>query len=402
MSPLNEMLHDHENRVAVKGHELADVYPLFHQAAETEMPEEVDDSIEKSAVWPIVAALTLIPVFVFLAYQLFPFEKVFTNEADQASKLVSDTRVNSTPPEPSPRSDSKAPAVASGPTQARGKQISNSTPAPWSLEAEARYLSLSGNVTSPEDVYGMSGHPVDRQVSNNAESGHSPYGPAVRPDNAAIPDERDEPGGLESVAVRSGTVVKSQSGIVKENVALRKAKNLIFQGRRQEAISHLSKLLEVTPNADNARLVLAGWLAQDGAWEKVDLLLSGVDERSDQRFRQLKARMYVHQGNVQQAMILLEANMPDLRLVPEYYTLLGVVYQRAGRFSESVAVFKQLIQTDQARGDWWGGLAIGFDQSGDKMAALEAYQEALLSFDIQPHLKQYARQRVALLSRSAG
>ncbi len=410
MSPLNEMLHDHENRVAVKEHELADVFPLFHQPVEAEVTEETKVRGGKILSWPMVAALALLPIVVFLADQMFPFNKISNIGADQVSvaPINLDVATQVISPVIGTRSQpvsSRKPIAPLTSSQVVAEPTPGLRLARWTAEAETKYLSIPGRATREEglSIDAVSQHlsgrdnPTDRQILSDLPGGILAVSEQGTQAEASV-----ERAGSESIVAKRGSVVKSQSGVMKENAALRKAKNLIFDGRRQQAISHLTALLKVTPNADNARLVLAGWLAQDGEWEKVNPLLSGVDERSDQRFRRLKARMYIQQGDVRQAMALLESNMPDLGLVPEYYTLLGVIYQRVGKFSESVAVYERLIRTDQARGDWWGGLAIGLDQSGDKMAALDAYREALRSFDIQPHIKQYASQRIALLSRSAG
>lgn len=372
MSLLNDMLHDLEKRTAIEERELAEVYPLFIEPNKMESPADVRVGWNL-AHWGLMvgAALTLGAALWFF---------YFTNSEVENRRVENRVKplVSTTPIDVTSNTGVKVPVEL--------VTSSDSPISTWPDKLETRYFSLASAGSQHTMV-------EDGAVEKPAAK--------VKPHPIAVPpplknDKSREP------AILSKVRIKPPSAVMIEKLALSEAKSLIYLGKRHQAKSRLARLLERLPAAKDAHLVLSGWVVQDNEWTHASRLLADVDRNSDQRLRILKARTLLEQKQPGKALEIMLVNRPALEQVPEFHALLAALYQRTGKFRESVSVYSRLTQFEQARGDWWGGLAIGLDQSGDKMKALAAYRQALNSIDIQQNLKLYARKRITMLSRLSG
>ncbi len=401
VSVLNDMLHDLEKRTAFEEHELADVYPLFTE------PVETGQSSGPAGRWLI---FVLVLGGVLLVTGILAWENGFS---------VSD---RTGPAEPSPQGPSGRPVpVSTAPSPVAVRPVTLG----WSEMAEARYrtagfrrlpAAMDGRVTAQARL-SADGTQV---ATGNTQHPAEPAG-AVRHDAGSPPGSGREAvsgkvSGMESgMASESDTVPVSETGRRKvatetlsiktpsreilEKVALDEASELLFRGRRQEAIQRLFQLLARVPDAEKARLVLVGWLIQDRQWTRAGGLLSSVTEDSDLRLREFRARILLNQGRFDEVIPLLEKHQPDISIFPAYHALLAVALQRSGRYAESADIYERLVALEPDRGDWWSGLAIAFDQTGQTGKALAAYEKAMVSPRLPSGMKRFVRNRINILSR---
>ena len=80
----------------------------------------------------------------------------------------------------------------------------------------------------------------------------------------------------------------------------------------------------------------------------------------------------------------------------DYYELVGLAARKNQQLELSEQVYRGLLDYDASRGDWWMGLAIAIDQQANP-AAKQAYQQAINSQHLSVALRNYARQRLAVL-----
>jgi tetratricopeptide (TPR) repeat protein len=374
MSLINDMLHDLEKRSASEKPELADVYPLF---SELQLPE----AEKRTLNWRFILPCLMVIAGGILA--IFLWRTGYTG-IDPVQHLDTAVAVDEVPPE----------VAAAAETALQKVQVSETSTeiVTWSSQAEKKFLRLNAQdnvpIAAPGAVDPLKKKP-ERKPTIQPE-----MEPGTKPIDLAPTRIKDR----QAVAVtRAPQPAPSVEDMQK--IALKEARLLVFRGRREQAKTRLFRLLSNYPQARDARLVLAGWVVQDRQWSRAEQLLSLVDQQSDRHMRIFKARTLLSREKLDQAIRLLTPDQPSMEESPEFFALLALLYQREGRFPESVAVYRDLTRFKPARGDWWGGLAIGLDKSGDKLAALDAYRQVLMSGSVAPDLERFSRQRINLLSR---
>ncbi len=383
MSLLNDMLHDLERRSAEEEPALADVYPLF-----IDRPVPVESMATRKTPVEMWRSLLLAgAIFGLLAFEL---STGFLPESDEVrilsggmTEVIADSSLN---------------AQQATPEKLRPKML------PWSDVAESRFALLRRVVQVRENQSQIREDLILAETTGNEL--------LAEKDITKPSQERQQPRSsldTEQTYAESSAVPGDEPVVVvakvnedpgeREATDLHAAKLLVFRGKREPAKQKLMDLLAVFPESIIARRVLAGWHAQDKDWELVASLLTEVDTASDPGLKMLKARMLFQRGSEEQAVSLLDSNTPAVALNLDYFALLAALLQRGGRYSEAVPVYRQLTESIEPRGDWWGGLGVSLDQSGQKKAALLAYQQALRFPDTPASMRRYARERIASLDR---
>lgn len=170
-------------------------------------------------------------------------------------------------------------------------------------------------------------------------------------------------------------------------------------GQTQDAMDILKQLLIDYPFHSAARESLTAFLMQDGDTESAEQVLDeGLKLQKDfPAFIQLKARLLAEEGKLDEAIMTLEKNQPNISDDPEYYVLLAALYQRAGKASLAVTLYKQLLAMEPSNAKWWLGLGISLEASGNRNQATEAFANADNIGGLSPELKAYLDTKMSTL-----
>ncbi len=117
----------------------------------------------------------------------------------------------------------------------------------------------------------------------------------------------------------------------------------------------------------------------------------------DRNLAQLEVRALLGLRRDAQALAAAEALNTAARDVTAL-ELLAVARQRNGLHPEAASAWASLTRLDEGRGDWWFGLAVSLDAAADAPRAVTAYQRALRGGELEPALREYARERLVQLA----
>jgi MSHA biogenesis protein MshN len=214
----------------------------------------------------------------------------------------------------------------------------------------------------------------------------------VRKTPAAAASEDD--GRIEKTD-RPQTVEELAEGAYREGV------RFLQQSRPAQADQALRLALTHDPKHLAARELLAGLQLEQGRPAEARATLEqGIMQVPEYvPFALLLARLYVDQGAERNALAVLEKVRSEGANQPEYLAFLATLYQRAGRYAESVETYLQALGQRPQEGRWWLGLGISLEAQKNLPAAGEAYQRAKASV-LDPKLARYAEQRLGALKNT--
>lgn len=182
--------------------------------------------------------------------------------------------------------------------------------------------------------------------------------------------------------------------------AAKEARNRLQLGQPKVAEQLLMALLSTYPSApESSQLLLALLLDQQRLAEAEQHLQALANNKQlSLPLLQLKARLFLLQGNTASAVRLLQSQQPMIQVNPEYYELLALASQRDKQYRLSEQVYKALLNIDSGKGDWWAGLAIAQELQGQKADARHHYRQAMQANRTSDALRQYAQQRYQALA----
>jgi hypothetical protein len=374
MSLLNDVLHDLERRTADKP--VADVYPLFLEPPKTDVqPPRRHNKAWIAAVIGFAVAVG-VPVFLWEnAKQDIAGEPVQLAQptTDSTAKINESAEAVESAIPLAGIGKAESTQAVSAPVRAAPSRM-GAPSWPPALERRYRYLAtVTPDLLAPEVV----------EVVTEKVKGSVAVVAPKQPEAAAF-------------------VIQKPDQKTLEVQALREAKNMAFKGERSASRARLRQFIGEYPNAIDARLVLVGWLIQDSDWQRASALLVSIDIQDDYRLRMQKARLLSRETRTADAIALLQGHQPPTEREPAYHAMHAALLLKDKRFAEATAVYSRLTKTAEPHGDWWGGLAVSLDQVGDKVAALDAYRRAVLDRRVNPDLRQFAVQRISILSRWEG
>lgn len=169
-----------------------------------------------------------------------------------------------------------------------------------------------------------------------------------------------------------------------------------------QAEASLREALRLQPGHRAAREALVGVMVEAGRLVEARALLEeGMRKHPDQaQFVRLYARILAEQGEGARAVRTLERHAPQFADDPDYYALLGALYQRQQRHSDAAGVYRELVKLRPATGAWWAGLGMALDAQGDRAAGREAFIRALRAGGLAPALRKHVRTRLTALENS--
>lgn len=182
----------------------------------------------------------------------------------------------------------------------------------------------------------------------------------------------------------------------RDREAGRRAAALAQRGEVAEALRDLLAFVSANPEAHHSREILVTLLIGRQDLERAHALLAeGLAlAPADSGFRKLQARLYLREGEVQEALALLGRQAPPLEEDVEYHDLLATLLQQAGDHAAAVSAYQSLLRADPSQGRWWTAMAISHEALGNSREAMASYQAALRIPGLDPRLKQYGQERL--------
>ena len=183
------------------------------------------------------------------------------------------------------------------------------------------------------------------------------------------------------------------------NLFINKVVDLVDLGKDSEAIRLLESNIMLTYQSADAVSLLSSLLMQSGNVNKAATVSEdGLRLNSDNiELRRLLAQARFMQGNYQSAYKVLFEASPSLNKYPDYYALLASAAVELKEYRQAEGIYMRLVEHFPNRGDWWAGLGIVNQASGQYNQALNSYKRALQTGDLSPYLVGYVREQIGLL-----
>ncbi|MDX2299342.1 MAG: tetratricopeptide repeat protein [Xanthomonadaceae bacterium] len=172
-------------------------------------------------------------------------------------------------------------------------------------------------------------------------------------------------------------------------------------GQGDDAIGRLQSLLQREPLHARGRELLARlWLGEGRVDQAIQVLNDGLAAQPGQpAWVELQARLLDRSGHRSDAIALLDAQGSPQRL--GHQALRGILNTQEGRFADAAKAYQAAIALEPGEPRWWLGLALAWDNLGDRVAARSAYQGALDTGRLDGNGERFARERIAALADGA-
>jgi len=172
-------------------------------------------------------------------------------------------------------------------------------------------------------------------------------------------------------------------------------------GQPADAIGRLQRLLEGDPLHARGRELLARlWVRAGRVDRAMQVLSDGLAALPGQPvWLELQARLLDNSGRRRDAIALLDAQGSPTRL--SHQALRGALNTQEVRFAEAAKAYQLAVALEPAQPRWWLGLALAWDNLGDRVAARNAYQGAVDSGRLDGNGERFARERIAALADGA-
>lgn len=167
-------------------------------------------------------------------------------------------------------------------------------------------------------------------------------------------------------------------------------------GHDKKAKAILQDILVKEPSAIHAREQLASLYLSYGDFANATKILNvGLEYApEDPGLNTLKAKIYIGQGQVAEAIALLKSDHPSMVSYPEYYSTLAAALEVKGKVSEAGTYYKSLIKVDPSNGKYWLGYAMALEFDDKKDQAIMAYKRASQNPSSELSVRSYAQDRL--------
>ena len=204
----------------------------------------------------------------------------------------------------------------------------------------------------------------------------------------------------EAPILAAGVVSRQLSAEQRADNAYREAVSLLRQGRGAEAQKSLQHTLVDVPAHQDARLLLARVLMDDGKLaEAKNLLTEGVALRPQSfPFYSALAHAQLMGKEVDAAVSTLERGLPAAGENAEYQAVLAAALQQQTRHAEAVQHYVIALRQLPDTPNWLVGLGVSLQATNNLQGAAEAYQRAL-DLGLPASLAQFARDKLNQVKR---
>jgi MSHA biogenesis protein MshN len=141
-------------------------------------------------------------------------------------------------------------------------------------------------------------------------------------------------------------------------------------------------------------------LQRQGRFSEIkSLLAEGVrDVPGHLPYRLRLARLLIEEGALSSAREELSREpRPSLVEAPDLYGMLATLSQRQGRYEEASDIYRELVAIRPENGVWWMGFGIALERLDSLDQARQAYHQALSRDGLSEGLRDFIRQRLAVL-----
>ncbi|MBT3308393.1 MAG: hypothetical protein HOL04_11125 [Gammaproteobacteria bacterium] len=167
-------------------------------------------------------------------------------------------------------------------------------------------------------------------------------------------------------------------------------------GDRAAAEKHLLQAVTHQPQHRGAIEAYSVLLLSSGqnqkASQQIDLGLSHFPHRP--LLLQLKSRVLMRTGQLDQAVLLLEQNSAYLQQSTDSMALLAALYQQQKSHPKAIQLYRTLLQSDIQNGVWSMGLAVALDSMGKEKEARGYYEKAYRSGRLKTEALNFVRKKL--------
>lgn len=205
------------------------------------------------------------------------------------------------------------------------------------------------------------------------------------------------------------TSAEAKSAVVKEikpatpqvqaEEAWRQANRLLELGRNHDARERLETALRLDPEHDAARQSLIALLLEAGNAASAEALLrEGIAQQpNDPWYPRSLAQLQLQRGDLSAAAAVLKAALGKRPDAANHALYAGTLH-KLGKSAEAATAYREAVRLDPSQGNWWIGMAVALEQTGDAAAAGAAYQRATLT-RLSGELREFAQQKARLLNQ---
>jgi len=178
----------------------------------------------------------------------------------------------------------------------------------------------------------------------------------------------------------------------------RQASRLLEQGRNHDARARLENVLQLDPAHTAARQSLVALVLEAGDGANAESLLrEGLAQHpNDAWYARSLAQMHLQRGDLAQAAGILKTAL-NKRADAANWALYASTVAKLGKPAESAQAYREALRLDPTQGNWWIGMAVALEQSGDAASAGAAYQRALQT-RLGSELREFAQQKARTLA----
>ena len=172
--------------------------------------------------------------------------------------------------------------------------------------------------------------------------------------------------------------------------------DLLKQGRVAEAEQAFARAVEILPVHVDARSALGGLMMDGARWQQAaDVFRAGLAlDKKPVPYSLGLARSLVEQGDVSEALGVLEDRDDGKVRHGEFLALLAALYQRQNEHRDAVEVYRRALVIQPYEGRWWMGLGISLEHRQAWAEAQTAYENALKDRQFGRQLAKFVGQRL--------
>lgn len=268
----------------------------------------------------------------------------------------------------------------------------------WHGRAEVSLLPVLGEDASQGWVIRLLPAEPTRDAARSADASTvsaSPAAPSRKRAAAAAPARPAAESRVQPAESHATDVARDSDTLYADAWRLHQA------GQVGDAIGRLQSLLQREPLHARGRELLARlWLGEGRVDQAIQVLNDGLAAQPGQpAWVELQARLLDRSGHRSDAIALLDAQGSPQRL--GHQALRGILNTQEGRFADAAKAYQAAIALEPAEPRWWLGLALAWDNLGDRVAARSAYQGALDTGRLDGNGERFARERIAALADGA-
>ncbi|GHF82787.1 tetratricopeptide repeat protein [Thalassotalea marina] len=355
-------------------------------------------SSNKNRLTLIFLALILL-VLLVIAWQLMT-QKVEANRAttNSESALVSkiNQESNSTSGTTTEPKVSETVQNAVAPKTTKPKDIRG---AKTDLEQIEQNTPVSSESTEQTNVANANNKTVDTTVVTPAQTVTVPVKEDQQVAVKSAPTEDKVISKVEPQQEESSLSISHKKLTPEELVAqkMRRVEVNINEGNTSRAEALLEEVLLVDASHNIARKQLAAlWFGRQDYSAAHNLLTQGIALMPEYaEFRLMKARIYLKENNVSQAVnSLLPLSHTES---VDYQSVLAAAAQQNKQHDIAADAFKKLTTLEPTKGKWWLGYGASLDSQGEFQQAKQSYRQALATSSLSDNAQQFIRQRLTAL-----